>query len=357
VPQNHRRRRATPSPAPPPGRQLPGAPDLSTAPPPFKRRLTDRTKIALGAPVVTNAPTHQRATAKITPGSVDAAYLTPGNALTAPVTLTYRRGRPAADCRASPAPGRAVTVTTASAPPIRPARRPIPMTAGAISFGGINVSFTGTPADRHVHGRPNTSGVATTATAPAGRPADQERPDQRQHHLPVGLRGDGQLCRQQDARSAGQRRRRETLPSTRPRNAQQSVSGVNLDEEAATCCATSRPTRRRQSDADRQHAVRHPALARQLRVFQNGSCASAPRQIFEHRHQPAGHLQSAIAKTQQQLSTGRRVLTAADDPIASARALEVTQSQSVNTQLATNRQNARTARCRWKTWRWVGSTC
>jgi flagellar hook-associated protein 3 FlgL len=52
-------------------------------------------------------------------------------------------------------------------------------------------------------------------------------------------------------------------------------------------------------------------------------------------------LSSALAKTQQQLSTGRKNLTAADDPIATARALEVTQSQSLNTQLATNRSNAK----------------
>src|SRR5471032_2092930 len=52
-------------------------------------------------------------------------------------------------------------------------------------------------------------------------------------------------------------------------------------------------------------------------------------------------LQTALARTQQQLSTGRKNLTAADDPIATARALEVTQSQSINTQLVTNRSNAK----------------
>ncbi|MDB5933867.1 MAG: flagellar hook protein [Massilia sp.] len=56
-----------------------------------------------------------------------------------------------------------------------------------------------------------------------------------------------------------------------------------------------------------------------------------------------GTLQSQLARTQQQLSTQRRMLSAADDPIASARALEVTQSQSINTQFATNRANARAA--------------
>lgn len=51
--------------------------------------------------------------------------------------------------------------------------------------------------------------------------------------------------------------------------------------------------------------------------------------------------QAAMSRTQQQLSTGRKNLSAADDPIAAARALEVTQSQSINTQLVTNRANAK----------------
>jgi flagellar hook-associated protein 3 FlgL len=63
--------------------------------------------------------------------------------------------------------------------------------------------------------------------------------------------------------------------------------------------------------------------------------------IYETGVNQLGTLQSNIAKTQLQLSTNRRMITAADDPIASARALEVTQSQSVNLQYATNRQNAR----------------
>jgi flagellar hook-associated protein 3 FlgL len=54
-------------------------------------------------------------------------------------------------------------------------------------------------------------------------------------------------------------------------------------------------------------------------------------------------LQSAMNKTQMQLSANKKILSAADDPIASARALQVTQSQSVNTQLTTNRTNANTS--------------
>lgn len=43
-----------------------------------------------------------------------------------------------------------------------------------------------------------------------------------------------------------------------------------------------------------------------------------------------------ILHTQQQVSTGRRVLTPADDPIASARALEIGQTKAVNSQFAVN---------------------
>jgi flagellar hook-associated protein 3 FlgL len=51
-------------------------------------------------------------------------------------------------------------------------------------------------------------------------------------------------------------------------------------------------------------------------------------------------LQAALARTQMQLSTDRRVLTPSDDPVASARALEVSQSQNMNAQFATNRNSA-----------------
>ena len=62
--------------------------------------------------------------------------------------------------------------------------------------------------------------------------------------------------------------------------------------------------------------------------------------IYESGTNQLNTLQSQMAKTQNQLSTNKRMLTAADDPIASARALELTQSQSMNTQFATNRSNA-----------------
>ena len=47
-----------------------------------------------------------------------------------------------------------------------------------------------------------------------------------------------------------------------------------------------------------------------------------------------------LMQVQQQISSGRRILTPADDPVAAARVLEVSQSQSLNQQYATNTASA-----------------
>jgi flagellar hook-associated protein 3 FlgL len=65
--------------------------------------------------------------------------------------------------------------------------------------------------------------------------------------------------------------------------------------------------------------------------------------LFESGGARISDLQSRMVKTQQQISTGRRILTPADDPVAAARAFEVTQSQSVNAQYGINRQTATSA--------------
>jgi flagellar hook-associated protein 3 FlgL len=62
--------------------------------------------------------------------------------------------------------------------------------------------------------------------------------------------------------------------------------------------------------------------------------------IYQQGAARISDVQTNLVKTQQQLSTGRRILTPADDPVAAARALDVTQAQSVNAQYATNRQAA-----------------
>ncbi len=65
------------------------------------------------------------------------------------------------------------------------------------------------------------------------------------------------------------------------------------------------------------------------------------KSIYDTGTNQMSALQSSLNRTQLQLSTNRKNLTPADDPIASARALEVTQSQSINTQFVTNRNNAK----------------
>ncbi len=54
-------------------------------------------------------------------------------------------------------------------------------------------------------------------------------------------------------------------------------------------------------------------------------------------------LNTALNKTMQQISTNRRVLTPADDAVAAARALDLSQAQSVNAQYGTNRQNVKSS--------------
>lgn len=65
--------------------------------------------------------------------------------------------------------------------------------------------------------------------------------------------------------------------------------------------------------------------------------------LFERGTSRMLEVQTSLAKTQAQLSTGRRILSPSDDPVAAARALEVTQSKSINSQYATNRTYAKNA--------------
>lgn len=63
--------------------------------------------------------------------------------------------------------------------------------------------------------------------------------------------------------------------------------------------------------------------------------------LFESSVTTLNQQQSRLLQTQQQISTGRRILVASDDPVASAIALDVSQSDLMNTQYAANRGAAR----------------
>jgi flagellar hook-associated protein 3 FlgL len=63
-------------------------------------------------------------------------------------------------------------------------------------------------------------------------------------------------------------------------------------------------------------------------------------QIYDSSASSMSRGQSSLYKLSSQLSSGRRILSPADDPVASARALVLTQSQQVNEQYADNQGNA-----------------
>lgn len=69
----------------------------------------------------------------------------------------------------------------------------------------------------------------------------------------------------------------------------------------------------------------------------------ASSQIFDAGVSSINKQWKTLLHLQQQVATGRRILTPADDPVSAARALEVRQSQNINAQFATNQQNASSA--------------
>jgi flagellar hook-associated protein 3 FlgL len=65
--------------------------------------------------------------------------------------------------------------------------------------------------------------------------------------------------------------------------------------------------------------------------------------MFDSNVAGMGQQQSLMLRTQQQISTGQRILAASDDPAAAAQALVVSQSDAMNTQYTTNRNAAQTS--------------
>ena len=63
--------------------------------------------------------------------------------------------------------------------------------------------------------------------------------------------------------------------------------------------------------------------------------------IFDSNVAALNQQQTRLLHTQQQIASGRRLLTASDDPVAATRALEISQAEATNTQYASNRDSAR----------------
>lgn len=63
--------------------------------------------------------------------------------------------------------------------------------------------------------------------------------------------------------------------------------------------------------------------------------------LFETGANRISDLQSRLQKTQEQIGSGRRILSPADDPVAATRVLDITQTQTINNQYGVNRQYAK----------------
>lgn len=201
-----------------------GAKDIGVA-------IHDTAKVAAAAPILTNATFANTGTGRISAGSVDANFL--AAPLLATVTLSYNAatneftGFPAA----SP-----VTVTLSDGTVTSyAAGMPVPYTEGAtITFDGVSFAVTGQPAngDSFTIG-PNTGGVADNRNALllAGL--------QTKNTL-AGSTASYQSAYSQIVSSIGVKSRDINVTAqaqaslvAQSQQAQQSMSGVNLDEEAA----------------------------------------------------------------------------------------------------------------------------
>ncbi len=209
----------------------------------FTVAISDLSKIAAAAPITTTNPTTNTGHAQIGAGSVGSDYLVPANQLAAPFTLTYTGvpGSPGLPGTLSGFPaGQSVTVTVKGQPPVVYAPGvPVKYVDGAtLSIGGANnnaisVDFTGLPlnGDTFTVG-PNTAGVG----------------DNRNARLLGALQTtnifNGKSTTYQGAYAeavsvVGNKAREVQVNSlsgdallAQATQAQQSVSGVNLDEEA-----------------------------------------------------------------------------------------------------------------------------
>lgn len=62
--------------------------------------------------------------------------------------------------------------------------------------------------------------------------------------------------------------------------------------------------------------------------------------LYSSGHARIADLQTSLVKTQQQIATGRKILTPADDPVGASQVLNLEQVKAMNEQFATNRTNA-----------------
>lgn len=191
--------------------------------------VTDPAKVAAAAPILASVAGSNTGSGAITQGIVDAAYL--ATPLGWPVTLTFNAGTN--ELTGFP-PTQPVTVTASGTSTTYAAGSPVPYTPGAtIAFGGIEVTIAGAPANGD-----------TFAIAPNTNPVG----DNRNAQLLAGLANRnlvagtttfagalGQLVASIGSvtHEASIELSAQSALLEQAERAMQSVSGVNLDEEAA----------------------------------------------------------------------------------------------------------------------------
>jgi len=197
-------------------------------------KLTDVSQIAMATPITTSVPLTNTGSGKISSGTVDAAYLTPGNAITTPVKLTFDKA--SGTLSGFPA-DKPVTVTNmAGAKTVYPAGATnIPFTAGAsYNVSGMNVTLSGVPGDKDtftISKNTDASGDTRNAALLAGLQTK---------NILNGGTATYQSAYAQLVSFVGNKTREVKVNAdagatllAQVTASQQDVSGVNLDEEAA----------------------------------------------------------------------------------------------------------------------------
>ena len=191
--------------------------------------ITDPAKVAAAAPILASAPGTNTGSGTITPGSVTAAYL--ASPIASPIALTFNAGP--GTLTGFP-PTQPVTVTVGGTSTTYAAGAPVPYTAGAqISFGGIEITIAGAPANGDTFTiAPNASGVGDNRNAQLLAALANANLVSGSTTLAGAL---GQLAANVGAvtHETSIEFSAQSALLEQTQRAMESVSGVNLDEEAA----------------------------------------------------------------------------------------------------------------------------
>lgn len=204
----------------------------------FSVVLTDPAKVAAASPVVTGNTAGNQGSGAINAGSVDAAFLALPSPLGASAAVTLKYDSATNQLSGFPA-GATVSVTLAdgSADPASPYApgSPIPYSAGAkLSFNGVTITISGQPANNDTFTvRKNTGGVSDGSNALLLGALQNKKTMSNgtanfMNAYAQLVSNVGNKTRQVQISNIAQ-----TSLTTQIRTTQQSVSGVNQDEETA----------------------------------------------------------------------------------------------------------------------------